>query len=267
VRTGRRTAVLALAVIASITVAAAALFAQGFGRSRRSGPEYGVQGNTPYDGRYTFVRLRYEESCLGSYGRGGGGGCPHWYHDYPEGEVHFSKILEELSLVRVRTDGSNILTLDDPELFNYPIAYMAEPGFWAVSDSEAASFRQYLLKGGFAIFDDFRAYDWDNLKEQMRRVLPDGVWMQLDGTSAVFHSFFEIDDPMSLIPPYNAELAPSYWGIFEDNDPQKRLMLIANVNNDISEYWEFSGTGLYVVDLSNEAYKFGINYVMYGLTH
>ena len=60
---------------------------------------------------------------------------------------------------------------------------------------------------------------------------------------------------------------PSYWGIFENNDPTKRLMAIANVNNDISEYWEFSDTGLCVVDLSNEAYKFGVNYVIYGMTH
>ena len=54
-----------------------------------------------------------------------------WSHDYPDGEVHFSRILEEISLLRVRTDGSNISSLDDPELFNYPVAYMAEPGFWA----------------------------------------------------------------------------------------------------------------------------------------
>ncbi len=69
------------------------------------------------------------------------------------------------------------------------------------------------------------------------------------------------------MPPYSQELTPSYWGLFEDNDPKKRLMVIADVNNDISEYWEFSGTGVYIVDLSNEAYKFGVNYVMYGLTH
>jgi hypothetical protein len=55
--------------------------------------------------------------------------------------------------------------------------------------------------------------------------------------------------------------------LFEQNDPNKRLMVIANVNNDISEYWEFSDTGVAMVDLTNEAYKFGVNYVIYGLTH
>jgi hypothetical protein len=195
----------------------------------------------------------------------GNGGIP-WSHDYPEGEVHFSKILEDISLLRCRDDGSNILSLDDPELFNYPVAYMAEPGFWAVTPDEAKTFRAYLLKGGFVIFDDFRGWDWNNLQDQMRVVLPDARWIQLDGTSKIFHAFFEIDRPEDLAPPYGGEPA-SYWGLFEQNNPNKRLMAIANVNNDISEYWEVSDQGVYIVDLSNEAYKFGVNYVIYGLTH
>jgi hypothetical protein len=244
-----------------VCIAAGAAFAQRFGgRNRRPQLDVQVQGNTPYDGRFTFVRLRYGGSSFGRQG-------PPWSHDYPDGEVHFTKILEELSLLRVRTDGSNILSLDDPELFNYPIAYMAEPGFWGATPTEAAAFRSYLLKGGFAIFDDFRGAHWDNLQYQMHLVLPEAQWIQLDGTAKVFHSFFEIDHPESLAPPYNQELTPSYWGIFENNDPNRRLMVIANVNNDISEYWEFSDQGVYIVDLANEAYKFGVNYVIYGLTH
>ena len=262
--TSKARAGLALGVLV-VAAAGAAAFAQGFGRNRRQGPQYEVQGNTPYDGRFVFVRVRYDESFGGGFGRRGGG--PHWAHDYPDGELHFTRILDELTLLRPRIDGSNIISLEDPELFNYPIAYMAEPGFWAPTDQQAASFRQYLLKGGMAIFDDFRGYDWENLQEQMRKVVPELHWVELDGTSAVFHSFFEIDNPHALVPPYNQELTPSYWGLFEGNDPKKRMMAIANVNNDISEYWEFSGTGIYVVDLSNEAYKFGVNYVMYGMTH
>jgi hypothetical protein len=249
-------------VVLLLCVAGSVAFAQRFGgRSRRPQLDVSIQGNTPYDGRFTFVRLRYGGNFFG--GRQG----PPWSHDYPDGEVHFTKILEDISLLRVRTDGSNILSLDDPELFNYPVAYMAEPGFWGVTPTEAAAFRSYLLKGGFAIFDDFRGEHWDNLQEQMRRVLPEHHWIQLDGSSSVFHSFFEINDPHSLVPPYNQELIPSYWGMFEDNDPGKRMMVIANVNNDISEYWEYSDQGVYIVDLSNEAYKFGVNYVMYAMTH
>jgi hypothetical protein len=256
-------------VSVALTIAGVVVHGQrGFGGSRRAPLDVQVQGNTPYDGRFVFVRLRYNTSFGGGFRRGGGG-YPPWSHDYPAGEVHFSLILQELTLLRIRTDGSNILSLDDPELFNYPVAYMAEPGFWQPSQSEAESFRKYLLKGGFAIFDDFRGPHWDNLREQMRQVLPDAQWVQLDGTAQIFHSFFEIDHPEDLaIPPiYDQRLIPSYWGLFEDNDPKKRLMVIANVNNDISEYWEWSGTGFAPVDTSNEAYKFGVNYVIYGLTH
>jgi hypothetical protein len=233
------------------------------GRNRRPDLGVEVQGNTPYDGRFVFARVRYPTS--GGRQHLGNGGLP-WSHDYPEGEVHLSKILEELTLLNIRTDGSNIFALDDPELFNYPVAYMAEPGLWSVSETEALGFRSYLLKGGFAIFDDFRGYDWNNLQAQMNKVLPDHRWIELDGTSPIFHSFFEIPNPLDMPSPYGG-FPPSYWGIFENNDPKRRLMAIANVNNDISEYWEYSGTGVYVVDLSNEAYKFGVNYMIYGLTH
>src|SRR5438093_4334758 len=156
-------------------------FAQRFGgRNRRPQLDVEVQGNTAYDGRFTFVRLRYGTNM--GYRHIGNGGYP-WSHDYPDGEVHFSKILDEITLLRIRTDGSNILSIDDPELFNYPIAYMAEPGYWGATPTEAVALRNYLLKGGFVIFDDFRGPDWDNLQYQMKLVLPEANWVQLDGTA------------------------------------------------------------------------------------
>ena len=258
---GRR----ALAAGLIVCVASGVALAQRGGRQRRPQLDVEIQGNTPYDGRFTFVRLKYA-TPYGRFGNWiGDGGVP-WSHDYPDGEVHFSKILQELTLLNIRTNGSNILAIDDPELFNYPVAYMAEPGFWGVTPKAAAALRSYLLKGGFLIFDDFRGQHWDNLQHQMKTVLPEANWIQLDGTARIFHSFFEIDHPEDLPAPYGG-LEPSYWGLFENNDPQKRLMVIANVNNDISEYWEFSGTGISPVNLENESYKFGVNFVIYGLTH
>jgi hypothetical protein len=260
---------VALAVVTTAAVAGVAGSApQGESRNTQ-GPEVEYQGNTPYDARFVFIRLRYNTG----YGFGRRGGGPPWSHDYPRGEVHFTKILNEITFARPRLDGSNILALDDPELFKYPIAYMAEPGFWSMTDKETESFRAYLKKGGFVIFDDFRSAEghWDNLQQQMRRVLPDARWVEItDGSHPVWHSFFEIKDPLALTahPIYNGQpMVLSYWGIFEDNDPSKRLIAIANVNGDLSEYWEYSNTGFAPVDLNNEAYKYGINYVIYGLTH
>ena len=89
---------------------------------------------------------------------------------------------------------------------------------------------------------------------------PTGGWSKLDSAIPIFHSFFEIK-----IARFRSDVRPrakaSFHGMFEDNDPTKRLLLIANYNNDIGEYWEFSDQGYVPVDLSNEAYKFGVNYV------
>jgi hypothetical protein len=217
-----------------------------------------------YDGQFTFVRLSWEDD-LRSFRRGGFGSA--WNHDYPRAEQHLSLILRELTDVDVRTAGSVILPLDDPELFNYPIALMWEPGFWNLTDRGAASFRAYLLKGGFAVFEDFDGpQQWAHFEAQMRRVLPDGRFVRLDRTHPIFDSFFRIQDIDAIVHPMYG-IAPSYYGIFEDNDPSKRLMVIANFDNDVPEYWEWSGEGLYPFDASDEAYKLGVNYVIYGLTH
>jgi hypothetical protein len=144
---------------------------------------------------------------------------------------------------------------------------MWEPGFWNLTDREAVSFRAYLEKGGFAVFEDFDGpQQWGHFEAQMRRVLPEGRWVRLDNAHPIFNSFFNIKDIDAIVHPMYG-LAPSYYGIFEDNDPSCRLMAVANFDNDVPEYWEWSGQGLYPFDMSNEAYKLGVNYVIYGLTH
>jgi hypothetical protein len=253
----RRTAAVGLALV---TVAAGA-FAQDFFPRRDAQPSVEATGNQPYDGRIVFVRLRYSTG-FGGFGRRGRDAG--WAHDYPTADVHMMKILNEITIARPRIDGSNIFSLADPELHNYPIAYMSEPGYWSLDEKEAIGLRNYLLKGGFIIFDDFRGGDWDNLQQQMRLVLPEAFWVQLDAKHPIFHSFFEIDD-LHYLTSYNGY--PTYYGIFEQNDPRRRLLAIANRDNDLGEYWEFSDTGYAPVDLSNEAYKFGVNYFIYGLTH
>jgi hypothetical protein len=247
-------AVVVLALAASMAAAVA---------QRRFGYGIPVLPNPPYDGQFTFVRLRY--------------GPPTdvvsqqipWSHDYPTGERHFMQILNEVTLTRPKMQETSIYGFEEAALFHYPVAYMAEPGFLRLTDAEAAAFRAYLLKGGFVIFDDFAENrgGWYAFSSEMQRVLPGARWVELDGTHPIFHAFFEIDKPLDLIPPYDQQYRPVYYGLFEDNDPRKRLMAIANYNNDISEYWEFSATGLMPIIDTNEAYKLGVNYVMYGMTH
>jgi hypothetical protein len=253
----------AIALIVILSALGTAAFAQDFFRRQRRPRDVEVSGNVPYDGRLVFVRLRYD-SGFGGFGFRRGNG-PGWAHDYPTADLHMMKIVNEISIVRPRIDGSNVFSLSDPELFKYPIAYMSEPGGWLMEEDEAKALRTYLLKGGFMIFDDFRGSDWDNLVEQVRKALPELTWIQLEASHPVFHSFFEIDD-LHYLTSYS-EFAPTYWGLFEQNDTSKRLLAIANRDNDLGEYWEFSDTGYAPVDLSNQAYKFGLNYFIYGLTH
>jgi uncharacterized protein DUF4159 len=217
-----------------------------------------------YDGRFTFVRLRWQSDF--SYSRRGGWASA-WNHDYPRAEQNLGRILQELTALDIRTDGSRILTLDDPDLFRYPIAFMWEPGFWNLTDREAETFRAYLLKGGFAIFEDFDGtQQWSVFEAQMRRVLPEARFVKLDQAHRIFDSFFTIRDINAIVHPMS-HIRPSYYGIYEKNDPSRRLMVVANFDNDVPEYWEWSGQGLFPFDASNEAYKLGVNYIIYGHTH
>ena len=217
-----------------------------------------------YDGRFTLVRLRWGADLPSARGRFGSYA---WNHDYPRAEQNLSAIIREVTYLDIHDDGNEILTLDDPNLFKYPVALMWEPGFWNLTDREAESFRSYLLKGGFAIFEDFDgAAQWANFEAQMHRVLPDGRLVRLDNSDQIFNVFFPIKDIDAIVHPMS-HIRPSYFGIYENNDPSRRLIVVANYDNDVPEYWEWSGQGLFPFDASNEAYKLGVNYMIYGLTH
>jgi hypothetical protein len=99
----------------------------------------------------------------------------------------------------------------------------------------------------------------------MRRVLPGARFVELDASHPVFHSFFDIDD--RVLRAGGGWSWPQYYGVFENNDPSARLMVVANYNNDIGDYWEWSDSGYLPIDLTNDAYKLGVNYIVYAMTH
>ena len=214
-----------------------------------------VEVNPPYDGRFAFTRVRYE---------GGGRRGASWADGYPRSDRNLPLILESITAMPINTGASNVLDLEDPEIFRNPVLYLIEPGFWRISDEGAANLRAYLLKGGFIMFDDFEENLWVNFEAQFRRALPEAEFIKLDLTHPIYRSFFDMTE-IRLPHPSN-NVIPAYYGVFEDNDPDKRLMVIANHNSDISEYWDYSGTGRMPVDTTNDAYKLGVNYVLYGLT-
>jgi hypothetical protein len=220
-----------------------------------------------YDGSLTFVRIRTSGRAdgFGRFGRRFAG----WAHDYPDAEVNLSKILREITAVHARlvAAGGNILTLDDPRLLQFPIAYVSEPDEWAVTEGEARSLREYLLKGGFIIFDDFFTYEMPNLVAQMRHVFPELEFLPLDGSEKIWDSFFSIDPLQVYIEGPRKNGTPQFYGLFVDNDKGKRMLAVAGAGGDIGDLWEWSGTGFYPVDPTSEGFKIGVNYIIYALTH
>jgi hypothetical protein len=248
---------LILVALTGVTSVAAQPSREGWGRR-----------SMDYDGQVTFVRLRWR---AGTYGVpvGRGGGPNFWLHEFPGAEQNLMTLLGQLTHIDARDDGSLVLTLDDDQLFRHPIVMMWEPGFWTMTDREAERLREYLLKGGFVIFNDFELEQWDNFEAQMRRVMPGGRWLPLDGTHPVFGSLFHLERIDFPHPPEHHLFGfrPEYHGLFEDNDPAKRLLAIANYNTNLAEYWQMAGTGFFPIDSANEAFKLGINYWLYALTH
>jgi len=216
----------------------------------------------PYDGSITFVRIQ----TRGYYGRGRRGG---WSHDYPDAEINLFRIVDEITSVPVRLapTGGNVLTFDDPRLTQFPMAYVSEPGDWQTSPEESAALRKYLLRGGFVIFDDFFTFEMDNLRRQMKQAFPELEFQPMDGSEPIWNTYFSID-PLTIDlqgPQKNG--TPTFFALYEDNDPIKRLLAIANAGADVGDLWEWAAEGLFPVDPTNVAFQIGVNYLMYALTH
>ena len=106
---------------------------------------------------------------------------------------------------------------------------------------------------------------WRNMVAQMKVALPEHHFIRLDVSHPVFQSFFNIKH--LDVPHPSANVPPSFWGMFENNDPNGRMIALANWNNDLGDYWEWSAEGLYGTDPTNDAYRLGVNYVVYAMTH
>jgi hypothetical protein len=256
-------------VTAAVVIASAAgVFAQR--RWSRSPIEVPIDPAPKYDGRFVFARLKFTTGPGGYYFAG----LPAWAHGYIpvrgeniRSEDSLDKILNAVTNMNPHVDGSRVVDVSDPDLFMYPVVYATEAGFMELSDKDAANLRDYLLKGGFVIFDDFRApYDWEPFEENIRRMFPNEHLVQLDVSHPIFHSFFDINT-LDFVQAYDRGGPAQFWGLFPHNDRSKPLRLIANFNNDVSQYWQWSDSGFVPVDLSNEAYKLGVNYIIYSMTH
>lgn len=216
----------------------------------------------PYNGRFTFTRIRYGAARGSGFGWGWGSA---WNHDYPQADRNMQFILDRYTGLGPNTGGSNVLDLEDPRIFQHPILYMSEPGYWRATEEGVQNLRAYLLKGGFLIFDDFELEQWNNMAAQVQRALPEYRWIEIDESHPIFRSFFRVDD--IYVPHPLVRVTPNYQAIFEANDPTSRIMVLANHNSDLAEYWEWSPEGFFPVDPTNDAFRLGVNFIVYAMMH
>ncbi len=257
-------AVAALAVVASVGPSAVSQPEPAPAETRAL--QFRASETVPYNSQFTFTRIRYDTPRgSGGRSRGFGFGGSAWNHDYPMADLNMQVMLNEFTAVRANTGGSNVFELEDREIFRNPILYISEPGTWGLTQEGAANLREHLLKGGFLMFDDFEEDQWYNMAEQLAQALPEGQWVEIGPEHPIFDTFFYVEN--IYVPHPLVRVTPSYRVIFEDNDPAKRIMVLANHNSDLAEYWEYAAQGYFAVDPTNDAFRLGINYIVYGLTH
>jgi len=215
---------------------------------------------------FHFTRMFYNGG-----GRGWGGGS--FMTDYPEAEYHFSMGVSRLTRVQVG-EQSRILELGDDSIFDYPWLYAVEVGRWYLDDTEAARLREYLLRGGFLMTDDFHgSRQWASFMESMQRVFPDRPVVEIADSDEVMHVLYDVDQRIQIPgiaalrfgQTYEQDGVEPHWrGIYDDAG---RLMVAINFNMDLGDAWEHADDPFYPEAMTGLAYRFAVNYVIYAMTH
>jgi hypothetical protein len=215
---------------------------------------------------WTFARLAYD----GAGGRRGSG----WSVDYPGAEIHFSQAVERLTRIDVYADG-HVVSPDSDTLFDYPWLYAVEVGSWGFDASQAARMREYLLRGGFLMVDDFHGeYEWQLFMEGMRSIFPDRLVEEVPADDLVYSVPYEIGERLQVPGPgYMGSgmlyerldgVTPHWRGI---RDESGRWMVMISHNIDYGEGWEQADNPAYPQPFTRQAYEVAVNYLIYGMTH
>lgn len=249
-------------------------------RQRRMGTSnrFPIPTESSFDGAFNFCRVAFQ---TGRFRRGG-----NWVVDYPRADVNLSIRLSELTKTRVSFDGDReprhfVLQLTDPSLFRCPFVMMTEPGGLVLDDAEVVRLREYLLKGGFLWADDFWGEAaWANFESEMRRVLPEREFevRDLDRDHPLFNAQFPVQK-VTQIPSINfwagSGGGTSEWGpesavpkATAFLDKAGRVLVLATHDTDYGDSWEREGDDPdYFQTFSIDGYAFGINVVLYAMSH
>lgn len=224
----------------------------------------------PYpQAEFHFARLAYDSHgrCAGSRGF-----CmPMWSIDYPYAEEHFLPALERFTRIDAADDSAHVQLLDD-ELYDYPWLFIQQlgQGRWDPTEVEAARLREYLLRGGFLVVDDIHGEnEWLWFTDIMQRVLPGRPILDIEEDDALLGIIFDVDRRTQI--PGDRHIhgqpmqGPPHWrAIYDDAG---RMIVAINHNIDMGDAWEHADTWDYPVEMTATAYRFGVNYVVYAMTH
>jgi len=232
-------------------------------------PRTFTDGDWP--GEYTFARIVYD-SPHSQYERWFGGA---WRVDYPEADYNFMMGIHEWAGTNLHLAGRPVqIRPTDERLFDYPFAYIVEPGQMELSDDDAASLREYLLRGGFLMLDDFHGEtEWQHARGEIKKVLPEYEIKDLPLSHPIFHSYFDLDSVVqvpgiaALVQGVTYEkggVTPHYMGV-ENKDG--RLMVFITRNCDLGDAWEWINDSRYPAQYGVVAYKVGMNVITYAMSH
>jgi hypothetical protein len=261
-----------------IAVFAATLSAQRFRRGNRFFEP--VRSPTPesFDGGFNFCRIMFPRAYDGD-----GSG---WQVDYPRADINLSIRLSELTKTRISRQPSGepnhlVMDLNDPLMFNCPFIMMTEVGAAYFGPTEAAHLRDYLLKGGFLWADDFwGTYAWEHWASEIAKVLPPGEYPIKD--LPLDHPLFRSQFVVTKVPQIPSigwwggpggstsergsdSAVPHVRGI---SDSHGRLMVLITHNTDFGDAFEREGDDpRYFYTFSVDGYAFGIDALLYALTH
>jgi len=201
-------------------------------------------------------------------------GYTNWTIDYPRSDRHLSAAVRRLTRIDARSVEQPVNLDDGDDVYNWPWLYGVEVGHWELTDSQVARFRDFLLRGGFFMCDDFHGTDeWAVFVNSMKKVFPDRPIVNLEDDNPIFHTVFDLTDRYQ-VPGlqflYTGRIAEkdgvgARWrGIYDDKG---RLMVAICHNMDLGDSWEHADNPEYPEQYSALGIRIGVNYVVYGMTH
>jgi uncharacterized protein DUF4159 len=283
---------LVLALAAGSSLAVLALFAQKPFREYPAWEYYNFELPTDYKvpGEWTFARLmypstRYDIDWQSSFRAGYDWrlGFTNWTIDYPRSDRHLATALRRLVRVDAKSVEQPINLDEDDDVNNYPWLYAVETGHWELTPSQIAKFREFLLRGGFFMCDDFHGDDeWNVFMITMQKVFPDRQVVDIPNTDAIFHTVYDLDERYQVpgaqyirsrsicekcatsVYPGVGGGVPHWRGIYDDNG---RLMAAICHNMDLGDSWEHADDPEYDQKFSALGIRIGVNYIVYSMTH